>query len=562
MSALDKIQIELKGIATILKGSILFVPNYQRAYSWAEENVSEFYRDIYSSLQSGSEEYFLGSIVISQANPARPEIVDGQQRIATCSILISAIRDYFSKLDSEDGRTRAQMITNDYLAKKDLETLELLPKVHLCESDARYYSETIIKTPSERSIVVPDSNSTYKIQVASDKANSFIKNIVTTTNDPSKILISFIKYLEDNVKLIVVRVPDDSNAFTIFETLNDRGLALAVSDLIKNHLFSKSGVKLLEVQKYWSTMITRIEDQENEKAVIDYLRHYWSSTADSVREKDLFSKIKAHCSTSSSSVSFADQISQSSRVYSAIVSPDDGFWGDYEDSSKQSMQVLNSFGITQVRPMILSILRKFERNEVDKSLKRLVNWCTRFLIVGGLGSGALEQKFSESAIRISKLEIKDSNELAKSLISIIPSDIDFENAFAIAKVSKNAMARYYLRELELSVKKEKEPELVPNNLSNQMTLEHILPENPSTSWGSITQEEARANYKRIGNMCLLKKSINNTIGNKGFSEKKKVYKESVLVLTTDLCSIDQWSIDRIDQRQKELAKLAVKRWNI
>ena len=143
MSALEEIKIELKGVASILKERNSYVPRYQRSYSWKKQNVLDFLQDINGAIQSGTSEYFLGSVVISQREEDRPEIVDGQQRLATTCVILAAIRDHFFNLSTTEGSERAGMIFTEYLAKKDLDTLALVPKLHLNDSDHGYFLVTI-----------------------------------------------------------------------------------------------------------------------------------------------------------------------------------------------------------------------------------------------------------------------------------------------------------------------------------------------------------------------------------------------------------------------------------
>ena len=144
--------------------------------------------------------------------------------------------------------------------------------------------------------------------------------LTAITHDPTKILIQWIVYLENKVKVIVVRVPDESNAFTIFETLNDRGLALAVSDLLKNYLFFRAEDRVTETQHNWVQMIANIETIEDEQAVVDFIRYHWSSKNGIVREKDLFERIKRHVTSKTEAVSFAEELFAGSKIYSAMIS--------------------------------------------------------------------------------------------------------------------------------------------------------------------------------------------------------------------------------------------------
>lgn len=563
MSNLEEIKIDLRGIASVLKDKNSYVPKYQRSYAWKEENVEHLFQDIGTAINTGATEYFLGSIVISEKEDGRPEIVDGQQRLATTLIILATMRDYFYRLDTEEGRERAQMIFNEYLAKKDLDTLELLPKLNLNDSDHEYFLSRVINNPdTENRKIKPTKKSHHRIHKAALEAEKYVSSLSKITSDPTRVLVQWINYLKEKAKVIVVRVPDESNAFTIFETLNDRGLALAVSDLLKNYLFYKSEDRVTEVQYKWVQMISTIEAAEDEQTVINFIRNYWSSKNGLVREKDLFEKIKRNVSSKAEAVSFASGLYETSRLYSAMVTCDDNFWSDYDSTAKVSMQTLNFFNMVQIRPLVLAILETFNSTETAKSLKLLVNASVRFLIVGGLGGGALEQKYCDGALKINKNEITTANQLADFMRTSTPSDSEFKAAFENATVSKNYLARYYLRALEMTEKGDPEPEFVPNSSNDIVTLEHVLPENPSPAWGYINEDDAKANYKKLGNMSLLKKTLNSDVGNKGFEAKKSFYKSSEFLLTSSIADLDKWGLKEIKSRQEKLAQIALKTWPI
>ena len=384
--------------------------------------------------------------------------------------------------------------------------------------------------------------------------------LTAITHDPTKILIQWIVYLENKVKVIVVRVPDESNAFTIFETLNDRGLALAVSDLLKNYLFFRAEDRVTETQHNWVQMIANIETIEDEQAVVDFIRYHWSSKNGIVREKDLFERIKRHVTSKTEAVSFAEELFAGSKIYSAMITGDDNFWSDYPSSAKISIQTLNFFNVYQMRPLLLSVLTNLEKTESVKALRMLVSWSVRFLIVGGLGGGTLEEKYSNAAVKIYKKEITTAKQLALAMQGSIPNDSEFKVAFENATVSKNYLARYYLRTLEMVANGQPEPEFIPNTANDIVTLEHVLPEKPSAEWSFISPEDAKANYKRIGNMVLLTKSANNGVGNAGFATKVALFEKSEYSLTAGLAIVSNWNLETIAHRQIQLAELALKAW--
>ncbi|RJQ44016.1 MAG: DUF262 domain-containing protein [Nitrospiraceae bacterium] len=558
MSLLEEIKIDLTGVADILRNNNLSVPKYQRSYAWKDQNVLDLFQDISTAMVGGSKEYFLGSIVISQKNNERPEVVDGQQRLATITILISAIRDYFF-LNKDDKRSAS--IETDYLVKTELETLERIPRLHLNEADHDFFSKRVLTQPDQKERqTLPAKESHKRIDNAAKIAAEHINKLADVVNEPAKRLIEVVKYVEKNVKVISVRVPDDANAFTIFETLNDRGLPLAISDLLKNYLFHLSGNRLDEVQQRWVSMIGALEAVDSEDMVVTYIRQFWSSQYGLTRERELYKKIKERTTSKQQAIDLASDLNNNSRLYAAILNIRHDVWNDYGATAKEHMATLNDLGMIQIRPLLLAILDKFSVAEVRKSLRLFLSWSVRFLIYGGLGGGALETQYCDRAVEIRKGKIKTARELLAVMKNVVPSDGEFKQAFQNASVSKDYLARYYLRVLENQVIGKTEPELVPNSNEDVVTLEHILPENPSRAWGHVKEEDAKTYYKRIGNLALLTRKINSEIGNKGFNAKIRYYKESSFELTKNLASHVNWGISDIEARQATLAKLAVKAW--
>jgi len=147
------------------------------------------------------------------------------------------------------------------------------------------------------------------------------------------------------------------------------------------------------------------------------------------------------------------------------------------------------------------------------------------------------------------------------LAGIIASDDEFKAAFAISRVTRGALARYYLSALERSAQGTAEPELVPNANEEQVNLEHILPKNATAAeWGQFSDDERKDYVQRLGNMCLLAKGPNGRIGNKAFPAKKPILSASALTLTNTAGANIDWTKAVIGSRQTELAKLAVETW--
>jgi hypothetical protein len=147
------------------------------------------------------------------------------------------------------------------------------------------------------------------------------------------------------------------------------------------------------------------------------------------------------------------------------------------------------------------------------------------------------------------------NELAKQ----VPGNAEFEDEFRNARVSKDYLARYYLRQLERRVN----PDLgglVVSDSTADISLEHVLPENKTTDWNAFDDEMHASYVNRMGNLCLLAEDDNASLGSGSFAAKRKAYRTSSLALTKDIATNKAWTRKEIEDRSAKLASLAVKTW--
>jgi hypothetical protein len=557
MGTMSSIAIELEGIGRILLNRNLAVPIYQRSYAWEDEHVRDLLTDVETAMSEGAHEYFIGSIVTTKNQAARAEVADGQQRLATVTIILSAIRDFFYESGDKE---RANAITGELLHKKDLRTLALIPKLQLNDADNEYFVSRVLLLPDDpKRASIATKPSHLRIDAAAVLAREHIRRVGNSRGATDR-LTEIVEYLTDNVKVIWVAVPDDTNAFMVFETLNDRGLELAITDLLKNHLFGLAGSRLGEVQTSWIGMVSALEAIEEENAVLNYVRHYWSSRQGLVREKDLYTDIKKKINNATRSVSFTADLERNAHLYAAMINTADALWTKYGDTCRQHMETINALRMVQVRPLILSVLDSFTDAELKAALRNIVSWSVRFLIHGGLGSGAIEAHNCAAAKEVRDKKISRAAQLFNRLKGVLPNDAQFRASFATATVSKAYLARYYLRALEQQERGDSDPELVPNPNAEVVNLEHILPQNASGAWSYIAPDEQVLLIKRLGNMVLMKTKINIRAGNDSFAFKKGFYSKSEFRLTKAICGEPTWNRASIEKRQSDLAALAIKTW--
>ena len=555
----DEITFHREGIANLLHTGLYSVPKYQREFKWEADHVRELFQDVENAIVDGQAEYFLGSIVVSNVGSDRPDIVDGQQRLASISIFFAAIRDYY--IESGD-KENALYYEHKFLLEKNPVTKEVKPRLKLGEADNEFFEKAILGKPGtpERNFA-PYQKSHHRMKAALEEASSYIGKIVSSGTNADEQIFSRANYFEKSARVIIVRVPDDVNAFVIFETLNDRGLTLAITDLIKNYLFGKASGKLAEVQHRWLTMTSTIAAAKDEEAVMDYVRYQWSATYGLTREKELFVNIRGKIKNANTALTYATKLATDSRVYAAMLNTELDFWNNYGATAKQHMQAIELIGIDRLRPLVLAVLAAFQIKEAKKALQMFVAWSVRFLI-SSTNWGTLEKQFSEKASQVTAGVITDAKGLQTAMKSYIPLDAEFESDFSTANVS-NAISRYLLHVLERSVTGVKQPELIANPNPDEVSLEHILPKNPTAgTWKTFEPETASVWARKLGNLCLMPSDENGAATNAEFPAKKPFYASSQLKLTKEVATYTKWEPKSIQDRQGKLAKLAIKVWPV
>lgn len=563
MSALhtEQFRIEFSGIGAYLEHHSLRVPRFQRSFAWEPEQVDELLSDIFRAMESGESEYFIGSIVVAMSADGEPEVVDGQQRLATISILLAVIRNHFVSTDMP-----AADDIDTFLQKKARRSQISAARLRLNGHDNGFYGLHILsRNAAERQSAKATRLSHQRIQQGRASINDRIVKWLEGSAAPADRLHDLVDYLESAVKAIFVIAPSHANAFMIFETLNDRGLALAPSDLLKNYLFHKAGNRIDEAQASWIAMYSLFEAAGNEKLVVDFVRQVWSSKYGLTRERELYDKIKEKITGRDQAIDFAKTLEQSARLYQAMVNTDHVIWEALGPAAQHAMRQLNALGVTRIRPRVMAVLEDFTPAEARKALRLMVSWAVRFMITGGLGTGTLEEYYCLRAKDIRDKTIRGAADLRTAMKTLVPNDEKFRAAFATATVSRKPLARYLLSALERGSQGDPQPELVVNENKEEVNLEHILPETPSPAW-KISPDIAEAHRHRIGNLALIRERLNVTIANKGPLEKAKYYKTSALTLTSALATqIEKargWGPKEINARQETLAEYAVRTWTL
>jgi hypothetical protein len=427
--------------------------------------------------------------------------------------------------------------------------------------DHDYYELAVLKRRGQDDVPESDATSHKRLRNAVQAVSNYIQNLAKANpKEPADTLLTWVEYIERQCKVIWVTVPDEGNAFTIFETLNDRGLDLAISDLLKNFLFHKAGNRLSDAQDHWITMTGVLEATGEDKVLVNYLRHYWSSIQGLTRERDLYKRVRRGVTTATAAVDLARDLNSSATRYAALSNSSHELWRGYGLTTQGHIATLTLLRMVQMRPLLLAVLDVFTPGEAKKAIKFMVDCAVRILIVGARG-GKVEVAYCDAAKSIRGQSLKNATNLRKHLQQIFPADSEFREAFAVATVSQTYLARYYLRALEQAANKSAQPEFVPNPNSDEINLEHVIPLRPGSNWRHLSDDECKSLHRRLGNMVLLQSRENSTVGNASFADKRRVLSQSEYTLTKDIAKESAWTAEAVAKRQKRLAGLAVETWS-
>jgi hypothetical protein len=392
----DGIEFEHKGIGAVLAHNRLCVPLNQREYAWEDEHVQELFSDFAGAIDNDRPTYFLGTLVLTSGGD-QPEVSDGQQRLATATILLTAIRDY---LRGVKDYARATSIEQEFLKTTDFETTDTVPRLRLNVDDNEFFKRYIIEGDHS---LAPSMESHKKIKAASDLAVRHVAVILEPHQKQTAktaTLQRWVKFVRDGAQVVVHRVPDHLNAFVMFETLNDRGLKASQADLIKNYLLRLCGDHIAEGQQKWAKMRAVLESIGQGDIAVNYLHHLLITKLGPTKEREVLDKVRTLANSRSKALQFLEEASESADDYAALFNPGATKWNEYGTTTRKHLATINrDLRVEQIRPMMFAVARHFSVNEAKKAFRLFVYWSVRFLIVGGRG-GLLDRNYSLRAQEI------------------------------------------------------------------------------------------------------------------------------------------------------------------
>jgi hypothetical protein len=547
-------------------GLIYVVPRFQRDYSWTQDEWDDLWHDIEASVAPGGDEaHYMGYLVLQSRDSKRFEVIDGQQRLTTLSLLalaiIAGLRDLADRgHEGENNRRRAEQFRNTFIGYLDPVSLVPQSKLTLNRNNDGFYQDRIVplsRLPSDRGL----SASQKLLKRGFEWFRSRVRDHLEKDGDGRR-LAMFLDTLADRLFFTVITVTDELNAFKVFETLNARGVRLSPTDLLKNFLFSVVARETRHepdtdaLERRWEAMVQNLGGD----TLPDFLRAHWNSRHDFTREKDLFKTIRDATPDRQAVFTLISEMEEDLDIYAALPNPDDRFWSREEG---RSIRAMRHFHVRQPWPFLMAAFRAVPRQDFADVLRACTVITFRSNVISGLASNEQERVYGAAvaAIRAGKATLPA--EIIRLLRQVYVPDESFKANFWEKILQTTArrnhrVARYILIEIERHVSG------IEADADNpQLTLEHVLPVNPGDQWSHFpTSRDNDAAY-RLGNLALLEAASNRGLGNADFAEKRAAYARSAYATTRMIAEQNaDWTVERLSLRQRWMADQAAAIWRI
>lgn len=541
-------------------GKIYRVPLFQRDYSWNEENWEDLWQDILGLHANPDSSHYMGALVLQSSGTSDKEftIIDGQQRLATLSIIAITVIEKLQKLvereeEAEANKERQEILKRTYLSDRDPRSLRYSSKLILNENNNDFYQSNLINLRRPLNIRSL-SKSNQLLWQAFQYFSTHLEELQDVLRSGEKMAEFLTNIVAQKLLFIQINVEDELNAYTVFETLNARGIELSSTDLLKNYLFSlfRGPDDLQEAQRQWRRIINTVQMEK----FPEFLRYYLSLKQTRVRRERLFKLVRETVKDAQQAFDLLDQLENYSSLFIALGNSNDEFWRDASEN-RSYIRELELFRVKQAYPTLFTAYEKFSPENFTRLLKLVCVLSFRYTVISSLNPNELETLYNTVAIGITNGEITNPRQVFDNLRSVYVSDEKFLQDFSLLSIStkgqKKKLVRYILCKLEADASH------IDVN-EDSFSIEHILPESPSSEWRkNFTDSQVEEMVYRIGNLTALEPHLNRRVGNDIYPTKRGVYQESVYKLTQNILA-EEWTPDTLATRQRYLAQRAVHIW--
>lgn len=606
----------------LYQGQRFEIPFNQRPWAWKDGNLRDLWQDVMKTKDGFFEErangllkarpralrnpHYFGAFLFFEQASDRYEVVDGQQRLTSVSMLISIFREITREIATKENdlqlRIEAENLETSLTSWLMSSSNPPLPRLKLDQQLDELFRSYVVdprNTEDRKEALKKLSDSVRRRKGALQLKNGFDslrKHVIAELDGLSDAqLVNWISSLETVVadafigSRIVVR--DEAFAFSVFGTLNARGVPLSAADKIKNKLFE--GAQIAEhrqIKEDWDAIYAHVPEgnvelflRSRHLAFVDTdcpQRHLFRNVRDRGLEDEAPADITAGWRRDAELLASLTGLKSHPKIKGELER--------YLKSLHLQLKIDYSW------PLLLSSARRYLDDDIDtfrKMTRLTLAFCFRVLTIPAEADVAdLERPLAQAAFDLN--QGKDPKEIAKALRRA-NSDADFKKAFEGAVLQRAATQFYTLYELEVHRAKSGGLSLEPFPHGPQQNVEHILPRRLATSearegeWAAWrdsdgTPGEDHSKYlNRLGNLLILEGEINGQVSNYDFEAKRtgkypsqaanfkgsprKSFVDSKLSLVKDLLDVGaypDWTKAEIEKRQAEMAAEAVKTWTL
>ena len=552
-------QAQPKTIRDILHtGDQYIIPLFQRFYSWEKTHWEKLRMDIWALMEDGAKPvHFLGPLVCTlpprlPGNSSAFQLIDGQQRITTLTILLSAIRDVARSRRLSDF---AEEVTEDFLLfkrKQGSERYKVLPRL-----GDREVSTAMIEGHDMAAFA--DS----RVYEAWKYFHRHVQHL--SREDTDKQLRKLLDVIATRLNLVAVLI-DGENPYEIFESLNSTGLPLKESDLIRNFVFMAIPLaKQWEFNdQHWKAFEEMFDATDADEAVemTPFYRDYLMRNGRYSKEDATFVDFKnAHEEVVQQPEALVVELKRYARLDLMLRRP-----GSVKDQVlRRILRQVQAMEITTAYPLLLNLLARNDRGELSKEdlcgcLSDLVSFVLRRSICGE-STRTYGKWFVEAITMIRSNPRADLQ--AYWLVRRWPDDAAVRERLPGFELYRreSTKARMILEGLEESFGHRERVDL------SKLTIEHVMPQTITNNkngkaWKEMLGEEweqiQAALLHALGNLTLT--GYNNELSNSPFETKRVELANSHLDLNADIASLPKWDAEAIRKRSVALTERVLTLW--
>ncbi|WP_154408638.1 DUF262 and DUF1524 domain-containing protein [Helicobacter pylori] len=528
----------------------LVIPIYQRLYSWEKEQCKQLWDDIVKT--GGNDQmngHFIGSILYVLDGIMHSDnvlfIIDGQQRLTTITLLLTALRNHLS------DEVRRKEIEDHYLINSD-EDSDKKFRLILSDSDKDtllYLIDKDRRKPSEPSLKIVENFKLFEEWVSNtDKLETIFKGL-------EKLMI---------VEIALEKGKDDPQL--IFESMNSKGMELTQTDLIRNYIVMETEIEKQEgfYNKYWRAM--EEDFKQNKKLFVRFIRHYLTiKTREIPNINKVYAALKDY--RQKEGIGIEDLLKDLQKYcgyFCQIVFKKEADKEDDKDLNK-ALGFLVDLEMDVIYPLLLELYSDcsdgvLSKDDFRRSIALIESYLCRRAVCG-IPSNGLNKFFASFTKHIQKDEYFKSLKVYFGYLTNnqrFPNNDEFKDRFITIDFYHFKKNKYFFERLENFDRKERV-------YTHEYTIEHIMPQKLTEEWekdlGENFQEIHDKYLHTIGN--LTKTGYNTEYSNRSFQEKQsmeKGFKDSPLRLNHGLRDLKSFGEEEIKKRANDLADLALKIW--